>query len=324
MHPEIHGPEPMELAGRAGWRYWIHHPYCHFSRPDTDKALSSFPLVVFLPPGNPARTPLLIGLQGMAAPYHWNAFLVPLLLDHGIACAFFDTPLAGERSLIRDESGDVLRQLTPLVEKGVPLDIGLVEGLFESVACNLSLVRRLLADRHGLTDDRLALFGVSLGCLLTSFTFLRDRLGERLLGVIGHADLKAFARSYSPYLAPVLSSLPARVMVRALTGFVGHYPRAMVDFLAVLGELASDSPVANRLNPMTHVDPTDKTRPMRFLVGAEDELLRAEDAEHCVSRLPNALAYVVPGLGHGDTRFGPKFEDHVRYYVATQLGDWRS
>jgi hypothetical protein len=28
-------------------------------------------------------------------------------------------------------------------------------------------------------------------------------------------------------------------------------------------------------------------------------------------------------MGHGTRHFGPLFIDHVRYFLATQLGDWR-
>lgn len=324
MHTEIHGPEPLELAGRHGLRYWVHHPYCHFNHSDADRALSSYPLAVFLPPDAGAHTPLVIGLQGMAAPFTWNAFLVPVLLDYGIACAFFDTPLAGERSLIRDESGEILRQVTPLVERGIPLTVRLVEGMFESVARDLTFVRGLLAERHGLVDERVALFGVSLGCLMASYAFLRDGLGQRLLGVIGHADLRAFAKSYTPYLAPLLGSTPAWAVARALALFLGSYPQASVEFLALLGELAGENPIAKKINPMSYADRALPTRPMRFLVGREDPLLKHEDARACATLFPDAAAYVVPGLAHGTTAFGPTFEDHVRYYVATQLSDWRA
>ena len=72
-------------------------------------------------------------------------------------------------------------------------------------------------------------------------------------------------------------------------------------------------------NPMSYADRVDPGRQVRFLVGREDHLVRPEDALACARRFPDGACYVVPGLGHG----GPGFEDHVRYFVATQLGDWR-
>jgi hypothetical protein len=321
---EIHGPESIELAGRRGFRYWVHNPYDLLHQADVDKALSSFPLVVFLPNRDPAHTPVLIGLQGMAAPMHWNAFLVPHLVDRGIACVLFETPLAGERSLILDGSDDILRKMTPLVERGIPLTIQLVRGMFEAVAQDFALVRNLLRERHGLTDERVALLGVSLGCLLSAFAFLRDGIGQRLLGIIGHADLQAFAQSYSPYLTPLLSSSPAWLVARALAMFIGSYPQAAVEFMAILSELSAGSATSLLINPMSYADRLGPDRRIRFLVGRNDNILRPSDAVRCAEAFPGGECYVVPGLGHGVSVSGPSFEQHVRYYVATQLGDWES
>src|SRR6266511_1250918 len=101
----IHGPDSVQIEGRPGVRYWVYRPAAITGRKDVDDALSSYPLLVFQPHGRDAgQTPLVIALQGLAAPWQWNAFVVPTLLDMGIACALFDTPLAGERSLIHDQS----------------------------------------------------------------------------------------------------------------------------------------------------------------------------------------------------------------------------
>jgi hypothetical protein len=51
-------------------------------------------------------------------------------------------------------------------------------------------------------------------------------------------------------------------------------------------------------------------------------LVRPADAVACAGRFPDGECYVVPGLGHGDDT-GPGFEHHVRYFLGTQLGDWR-
>ena len=118
--PVVHGPDPIHFEGRQGSRYWVHHPFEITGRKEVDDALSSYPLAVFQPIGrDPAQTPVLIGLQGMAAPYQWNAHLVPTLLDMGIACVLFETPLAGERSLIRDHPGDVVRQVMALAARDI-------------------------------------------------------------------------------------------------------------------------------------------------------------------------------------------------------------
>jgi hypothetical protein len=128
MNPAtVYGPDAITLEGRSGHRYWVCDPFRFTGNASVDERLSAYPVVVFRPEGRPAHhTPAVVGLQGMAAPYQWNAFLVPTLLDMGIACVLFDTPLAGERSLARCHQGDVLAELLPLVERGVSLRSGLV------------------------------------------------------------------------------------------------------------------------------------------------------------------------------------------------------
>jgi len=321
---KIYGPDKIWLEGRQGSRYWISHPFEITGVKDVDKALSSFPLAVFQPPGrDPARTPVLIGLQGIAAPFQWNAFLVPTLLDMGMACVLFDTPLAGERSLIRDHPGDVVRQVMPLMEKRIKLGAPMVLSLMNAVARDMTTVLDVLRSRHRLRDDRVALFGVSLGCLLSSYAFTRDGIGQRLLGVVGHADLRLFARSYTPYITPLLVSLPIRTMSKALSYFFGRFPEAAVSSLGILNELRGDGKISKQANPMTYVDRVGEHRRARFLVGRDDSLVRNADVESCSLRFRNGNWYVVPGMGHGGVTSGPSFVDHVRFFLGTQLGDWR-
>src|SRR5262245_45222087 len=228
----IHGPESVHVEGRAGARYWVHRPATITGHPAVDDALSSYPLLVFVPHGrDPSQTPLVLALQGLA----------PTRLDRGIACALFDTPLAGERGLIRDESGDVIRQVIPLAQRGVALTTPMVLAMADAVMADLSLVKDLLRDRHGLRDARLALFGVSLGCLLTGYAFTREGLGQRLLGAIGHPDLRLFARSYAPFLTPLLVSLPGRAVGKLLSLFLGRFPGTALAFLSVLNDLCRGS-----------------------------------------------------------------------------------
>src|SRR4051812_25535133 len=79
--PLIHGPEPTQLEGRHGVRFWVHHPRTITGHQEVDDALTNYPIAIFKPSNrDPAHTPIVIGLQGMAAPYQWSAFLVPTLL----------------------------------------------------------------------------------------------------------------------------------------------------------------------------------------------------------------------------------------------------
>jgi hypothetical protein len=317
--PKVNGPDPIELEGRRGDRYWIHHPLTFCGHADVDERLSGYPVAVFQPPGRPAHeTPVVIGLQGLAAPYTHNAFILPTLLDRGIACVLFEVPAAGERSLARTYDGDVLTELQAFADRGVPITTRLVLGLFHAVARDFGTVLRLIEERHGLTDRRRALFGVSMGVLLSGYVFLRYRVGERLLGAIGHADLPAFARSYAPWFRPVAPFLPVNLLDDWVTLFAGPRLHTGLAFLGVLHELTQARGPVRGINPMTYTDRVGEGRRVRFLVGADDPLVWPEDARACAARFPDGACYVVPGLGHG----GDALAGHVGVFLATQLGDW--
>jgi hypothetical protein len=254
----------------------------------------------------------------MAQPYVYNSFLVPVLMEMGIACILFDTPLAGERSLLRNGLGDIVGEIVPLVARRVHIRSLLLQRIMEAVARDLQTVLGLAGERHGLRDSRRALFGVSLGALLTSFAFLRDGTGERLLGAIGHADLPRFARSYTPSMGRWLATLPARVLAELGGWFYSQGLAAGLQFVAVLNELAHGSAALACANPMTYAAKAGNRR-VRFLIGDIDPVVRTGDVKWCVERFPDAACYVVPGLAHG----GENFIGHARYYVQTQLGDWR-
>jgi hypothetical protein len=322
--PNIYGPEPLILDGRLGCRYWIHQPIKFTGNQEIDERLSGYPVAVFQPECRPAhQTPTVIGLQGMAAPYQWNAFLVPTLLDMGIACVLFDTPLAGERSVARNHRGDVLSELMPLLEQNVTPHAGLVPLLMEVVARDIATVNMLIGDRHGLSDNRRALFGVSLGTLLAAYSFMRYGVGTRLLGTLGHADLGLFARSYTPRFTSLAVSLPGRLLSKLAGLLYGPVVPATVGFLGVLNELRAGGEVCSGSNPMTFLERVTDDRRVRFLVGQEDHVVHPADALACARRFPDGACYVVPGMGHGQGSMGPSFVEHVRYFVSTQLGDWR-
>jgi pimeloyl-ACP methyl ester carboxylesterase len=311
----IPAPEPIVLAGRSGDRYRIRDPFEFTGVSTIDERLAGYPVVVFHPTGRPAReTPVVIGLNGMAAPYHWLGFIVPTLLDLGIACVLFETPFAGERSLVRSSSGDILRELEGFAEHRVPITAAVILRLFQGVARDFGTVLRLIEERYTLTDPRRALFGVSLGTLLSSFAFLRDGIGIRLLGTIGHADLRRFALSYTPPSHRFLAHIPEGL----LAGFAGAKATVGLAFLRILNELASGRGHAHTMNPMTYLDRIGEDRKVRFLVGQNDPVVKPADAIECARRFPDGECLVIPGLGHGDDRF----EEHVRNFLIMQLGDW--
>lgn len=317
--PTVHGPDPIEVEGRRGVRYWVYHPINFCGQAEVDERLAGYPVAVFQPQGRPAHeTPVVLGMQGMAGPYLHSGYIIPTLLDRGIACVLFEAPAAGERSLVRTYDGDVLTELQGFADRGVPITKRLVLGLFRTVARDYGTVLRLIEERHGLTDPRRALFGVSLGVLLSAYVFLKDGIGQRLLGAIGHADLPRFARSYAPWFRPVAPFLPVNLLSDWMTLFAGPKLHVGLAFLAVLHELTQERGPARRINPMTYLDRVGTGRRVRFLVGGDDLLVRTEDAFACAARFPDGECYVVPGLGHDNAALAA----HAPYFLATQLGDW--
>jgi pimeloyl-ACP methyl ester carboxylesterase len=317
---KVWDPEPIHAGGREGVRYWVQAPEAFTGDAEIDDRLSSYPVAVFVPAGRPAsETPVVLGLQGLAAPWQFNAFLVPTLLDMGIACVLFDTPLGGERSLTRNFLGDMPGEVKELASRGQVLNLDLMAHLFKAAARDVSSVLRLVRERHGLTEERVALFGVSLGTLLTALAFLRDGVGQRLLGTIGHPDLTLFARTYRPAWVPIVTSPPLSLIAVLAQILGGVRGKAALGLFRLMNELCRGTPAAQAINPMTYADRVGPGRPVRLLVGGDDPVVRVEDAQSCAERVPDGACYVVPGMGHG----GPGFEEHVRYFIGTQLGDWR-
>jgi len=242
----------------------------------------------------------------------------------GIACVLVEEPLAGERSLVRNFQGKVGSELYRITENG-PI---LAEMIFKGMARDCATALRIASERLGLTNSRIALFGVSFGTLLASYAFTRAGIGKRLLGTVGHADLKAFATSY--VTVPGLSALAqspvgtlVKVIARTLSNISGS-DRAKeiaggVILLRIVGWLASDHEIATSLNPLTHVSSVGGHRAARFLVGEADGLVRATDAINSATRFPDGQCFVVPGMGHG----GADFVNHARFFLQTQLADWR-
>ncbi|BAZ28111.1 hypothetical protein NIES4074_05420 [Cylindrospermum sp. NIES-4074] len=322
MH--IYGPDAINFEGVNGDRYWFHNPYSYTGITDIDERLSGFPVSVFLPHHRPARdTPLVIGLQGMCAPYGWNAFIVPTLTQMGIAVALFETPLAGERSLVRTFTAVVQNEIKPLVDRGIAFDTQLLLSIFRQTAGDISRVQDFCGDRYGLSN-KLAMFGVSMGVLQAAYAFTANGLGARLLGVIGHADIQSFAKSWGYLLLPDLAASPLGGLVEVVLGRVQPKLKPVVKLLQLAKNLKYPDENALACNPMTYIDSVKPSRQVRFLVGANDPIVSVRDAQICAQRFPDGECYVVPGLGHGNRNWGPTFVDHVRYFLGTQLGDWRN
>ena len=174
----IYGPDPIHLEGRTGSRYWVHHDYEFTGNAEVDARLSGYPVAVFQPVGRMASdTPIVISLQGIAAPYQLNSFIIPTLLDMGICCVLFDAPLGGERSLTRTFKGDSLIEAQAFRKHGVPLSTGLVLAMMDAVGRDFATIIRLIQERHGLVNDRIALLGFVVGGSTTP-------IGSSPLGIV--------------------------------------------------------------------------------------------------------------------------------------------
>jgi hypothetical protein len=319
----IYGPDPINFAGVNGDRYWVYKPFDFSDRSDVNHRLSGFPVSIFLPQHrHPHNTPLVIGLQGMAAPYGWNAFIVPILTEMGIAVALFDSPLAGERSLVRSFTAEIDKEVRSLLDAGVSFDTQFLANSFKCIARDLNLVKELCIDRYNLTDRRLALFGVSMGVLQSAFAFTAHGIGERLLGTIGHADLQFFAKSWSKLLLPELADSWLGGVVEKILTRVQPNILPAISILRTVKNLKDPDLFGRECNPMNYADRVKLPRRVRFLVGEADPLLSVADARACAARFPDGDCFVVPGLAHGKTLNGITFVEHVRYFLSTQLSDW--
>ncbi len=321
----IYGPDVINFEGVNGDRYWFYEPFPYTGIADIDERLSGFPVAVFLPQNRPVEhTPLVIGLQGMCAPYGWNAFIVPTLTQMGIAVALFDTPLSGERSLVRSFTSVVEKEIKPLIERDVCFDTKLLLHIFRQIAVDIARIRNFCCERYGLGDSRLALFGVSMGVLQAAYAFNADGLGERLLGTIGHANLQSFAQSWGHWFLPELAASPFGGLAEVILQRVKPEMKPLVKVLQLANNLKYPDEHSNACNPMTYIDRVEPTRRVRFLVGANDQLVSKQDAIECAKCFADGDCYVVPGMGHGTKKWGFSFVDHVRYFLVTQLADWRN
>ncbi|MFM7405410.1 MAG: alpha/beta hydrolase [Cuspidothrix sp.] len=318
----IYGADPINFEGVNGDRYWFYEHYAYTGVADIDDRLSGFPVAVFLPPHPRQDTPLVIGLQGMCAPYGLNAFIVPTLTQMGIAVALFDTPFAGERSLVRTFTAKLEKEIQPLIDRGIPFDTKLLLHLFRKNADDVNKVHELCRQRYGVGDSKLALFGVSMGVLETAYCFTAHGIGERLLGTIGHADLAYFAKTWGGGMIPDLTASPLGKIAANIAQLLQPDTKTIINLLQLVKNLKDPDEFAIACNPMTYIDQVESHRKVRFLVGHNDLIVNTQDAKNCAQKFPDGECYIVPGMGHGTRQWGPTFVDHVRYFIRTQLSDW--
>ncbi len=319
MH--IYPPEQTARNGFHGYRYWVDAPCKLTDEARADAVLSRYPVHVFLPRNRPAaETPILLALQGMANPWYENLFILPTLLSRGIAVVFVEQPFAGERGFAPDKPGDMLEQLVRLPNPTIEIDDRLMERFMHTISRDLRIALDIARENHGLTSDKVALFGISMGALSSSFAFMHDGLGQRLLCTIGMPDLYWFARSFRGLKGRMAAFVDACIPSFAVPDNLMPYLMPYRNFIRILGVLTYGGDPAVAANPMTWIDRVGPDRRVRILAGSEDPLLNHKDAIACAERFPDGRAYIVPGMGHGGEEGG--FTHHVGNFLATQLGDW--
>jgi hypothetical protein len=186
------------------------------------------------------------------------------------------------------------------MEAGVSASGPLISHLMEATARDIgTVIRAILEQRHGMTDRRRALLGVHWGCLLSAFAFLRDHIGEKLLGVRGHADLYH-------YIGPLKVELRPYLQTKA-----GAWLEALFD------EIGKGGTNCRRANPMSFIDRIGTGRRVRFLVGIHLNHAKVENAQVNAKRFPEGKCHVRPGVESDEQLAG-----RVEEFVSQQLAEW--
>ncbi len=316
--------------GATGTRYVLRRDVQATGHDATDAALSTFDAVILLPAGrDPASTPVVTLLNGITRGLDRTLAAGAYLADRGIAAVCFDTPLGGRRTL----APTLPDNLAALATSGVRLDLPFAHRLFDVVADDLTALLDFAAERHGLAegtapDGRLALFGISFGCLLSAYAFGRDARGQRLLGAIGHPDVAAMARGLAQTFAQ-FSGVPPAVLTSGLR--LG--PLAEAAARRYGGDAAVGALRLARLldalgrgggpDPLGFAASVAPERPVAFLAGEADPVAPPDAVRASAARYATHAVETVPRLGHGwYPQGGGSFQSDVNAFFARRLADW--
>ncbi len=139
------------------------------------------------------------------------------------------------------------------------------------------------------------------------------------------SDINSFSQTFGGRVLPWLASSPVGLLGELILKKAAPDWAGFVPLMRILRQLQSSSDEhVRQLNPISYIDRHDNThRRVRYLIGEQDPLVSTDSAKRLAALFPDGEVYVVPGLGHGQIHFGPGFDEHVRYYLATQLADWK-
>ena len=339
--PEILSARTVSFGGRRGTAYRMLRPHTVTGDAELDRALATVRVLVFAP-DHPERAPVVTLLQGITAPLERSGPLVAPLLDAGFGLVLFDTPLGGERRAGSGPRGSELAEIGR--RANLTLDVAFAERLFGGVALDFPAALGIAAERHGLAEGirpaggRLALFGVSFGCLLSALAFGRDGLGARLIGACGHADLPAMARGLAQTSAqwagvpdalvgPALVAGPALlpVLERAARAKGGDTAVGVLRLAVLLARLGRGGKAVQAFNPAAFAGRVSPERAVTFLTGDADTVATPAETRASAERYATNATRVVSGLGHGWRVRGPgTFGGDCTHLILEALADWRA
>ena len=329
---EILSARPVRVGGLAATRYRLRRPHPYTGHAETDLALSTSDALVVPPTDRREGAPAVTLLNGITKPLQHSVPVAVALAKAGLGAVLLDTPLGGVRK--PGGGGSPGAAMAALARDGVVMDGPLAGRMLDGVAGDLAALFALAEAEHGLGRRRRALFGVSFGCLLSSFAFGRDALGDRLLGAIGHPDLPAMARGLIGTFA-LATGVPAGAVSGGLRlgplaeaaarRFGGDAAVGGLRFARMLEGLGRGGKSTQAFNPLRWA--AGDERPVAFLAGERDPVAPPEAVREAAAAYPASSVEVVPALGHGWYRGGrppgaPTFEAACAAFALRHLADW--
>lgn len=338
---EILSARTVRFASQRGTAYRILRPHAFTGDATLDRALATVRALVFMPEGRDlAEAPVVTLLQGITAPLERSGALVAPLLGAGFGVVAFDTPLGGERRLGAGPRGSEVAEFGR--RDDVRLDLGFAAALFDGVAADFGAVLGVAAERHGLAQataegGRLALFGVSFGCLLSALAFGRDGRGQRLVGACGHPDVAAMARGLARSAAgwanvpealvgPALAAGPALlpVLEKAARARGGDTAVGALRLASLMARIGRGGKAVQAFNPAAFADRVSAERPVWLLTGEQDTVATPDETRAAARLYARGETRTVPGLGHGWRVRGPgSFAGDCTVWILDALADWR-
>lgn len=316
--------------GATGTRYVLRRDHPVAGHAATDRALSTFDAVVLQPARRtPDETPVVTLLNGITRGLDRTLAAGAHLAAHGIAAVAFDTPLGGRRTLAPSLPGN----LAAIAASGARLDLPFAHRVFGAVADDLGALLTLAAERHGLGEGirpggRLALFGISFGCLLSAYAFGRDARGARLLGAIGHPDVAGMARGLADTFVQHAGVPPAVVAGGLRLGPLAEAAARRYGGDAAVGALR----LARLLDtlsrgggpdPLSYASRVAPERRVAFLAGADDPVAPPSAVRASAEHYPTHAVEVLPQLGHGwYPTGGGSFQSDLNGFLLRHLADW--